>query len=77
MKVDCTVEANKQLCSDQEVIFIFVYYLTIFTLLWLKVEGFPTIFLYRNGEKLSEYTGNRNLEDLYEFVKKHVQHDEL
>lgn len=59
MKVDCTLEDNKQLCSEQE------------------VEGFPSIFLYRNGEKISEYTGNRGLEDLYEFVKKHVQHDEL
>lgn len=60
MKVDCTLEVNKQLCKDQE------------------VDGFPTIYLYKNGLKVSEYTGNRSLEDLVEFVTKHSDgHDEL
>lgn len=43
------------------------------------VDGFPTIFLYKQGEKVEEYLGNRQLEDLYEFVNKHAQqvHDEF
>ncbi|XP_055523496.1 thioredoxin domain-containing protein 5 homolog [Wyeomyia smithii] len=43
-----------------------------------KVNGFPTVFIYRNGEVLSEYNGNRSLEDLHDFVTRHlVEHDEL
>uniref|UniRef100_U5ER38 Putative pretaporter n=1 Tax=Corethrella appendiculata TaxID=1370023 RepID=U5ER38_9DIPT len=53
-KVDCTLENNKELCTEQE------------------VNGFPTVFIYKNGEKVSEYNGNRSLDDLYNFVSKHV-----
>lgn len=42
-----------------------------------EVEGFPTIFLYKDGKKISEYTGSRSLEDLSDFVTKHLGHDEL
>lgn len=44
-----------------------------------EVNGFPTIFLYRGGEKLGEYNGNRSLEDLHDFVTRHLgtDHDEL
>lgn len=44
-----------------------------------EVNGFPTIFLYRGGEKLGEYNGNRSLEDLHDFVTQHLgsDHDEL
>ncbi|XP_020280048.1 thioredoxin domain-containing protein 5 homolog [Pseudomyrmex gracilis] len=60
VKVDCTLDASKQLCDEQE------------------VDGFPTLYLYRNGRKISEYSGSRNLEDLYDFVTNHLQtHDEL
>lgn len=60
VKVDCTLEINKELCKEQE------------------VDGFPSVFLYKNGQKVSEYTGNRSLEDLVEFVLKHSNgHDEL
>ncbi|KRT83659.1 Thioredoxin [Oryctes borbonicus] len=60
VKVDCTLEINKELCKEQE------------------VDGFPSVFLYKNGQKVSEYTGNRSLEDLVEFVLKHSDgHDEL
>lgn len=44
------------------------------------VNGFPTIFIYKNGEKISEYNGSRSLEDMYDFVKSHTeekQRDEL
>ncbi|XP_019526297.3 thioredoxin domain-containing protein 5 homolog isoform X1 [Aedes albopictus] len=42
------------------------------------VNGFPTVFIYRNGEKLAEYNGNRSLEDLHDFVTRHLtEHDEL
>lgn len=43
-----------------------------------EVEGFPTLYLYRDGLKVSEYNGARNLDDLYEFVMNYAQpHDEL
>ncbi|KAL0274509.1 UNVERIFIED_CONTAM: hypothetical protein PYX00_002608 [Menopon gallinae] len=42
-----------------------------------EVEGFPTLFLYKNGKKISEYIGSRNLEDLYDFISKYFPHDEL
>lgn len=43
-----------------------------------EVDGFPTIFIYRNGDKVTEYNGNRSLEDLVNFVNRHrSDHDEL
>uniref|UniRef100_A0A182J3K1 Thioredoxin domain-containing protein n=1 Tax=Anopheles atroparvus TaxID=41427 RepID=A0A182J3K1_ANOAO len=47
------------------------------------VNGYPTVFLYRAGEKVTEYYGPRSLDDLHEFVVQHLhpdqdgQHDEL
>lgn len=42
------------------------------------VDGFPTIFLYKNGDKIEEYSGSRSLEDLHTYVSKHAQiHDEF
>lgn len=42
-----------------------------------EVDSFPTLLLYKNGERISEYTGSRNVDDLHDFVKKHITHDEL
>ncbi|XP_051173292.1 thioredoxin domain-containing protein 5 homolog [Leptopilina boulardi] len=43
-----------------------------------EVDSFPTLILYRDGKKISEYNGSRSLDDLYEFVMNHLkQHDEL
>ncbi|XP_078050190.1 thioredoxin domain-containing protein pretaporter [Augochlora pura] len=59
-KVDCTLDASKDLCNKQD------------------VDGFPSLYLYRDGQKVSEYNGARNLDDLYDFVINNVQlHDEL
>ncbi len=41
------------------------------------MDGFPTLFLYKNGQKMSEYRGSRSLDDLHDFVVKHFEHDEL
>lgn len=43
------------------------------------VQGFPTIFIYKNGEKITEYNGSRSLEDMFDFVKSHytTERDEL
>lgn len=54
VKVDCTLDASKHLCNEQE------------------VDGFPSLYLYRDGQKISEYVGDRNLDDLYEFVINHL-----
>lgn len=56
-KVDCTLQENRDLCTEQE------------------VNGFPTLFIYKSGEKLSEYNGSRSLEDLVDFIKTHVGSD--
>lgn len=44
-----------------------------------EVDGFPTIYIYRTGEKVEEYNGSRSLEDLHEYVTRHADdaHDEL
>lgn len=42
-----------------------------------KVNGFPTVFLYKGGEQISEYTGDRSLDDMVTFVTSHLGHDEL
>ncbi|XP_057326193.1 thioredoxin domain-containing protein 5 homolog [Microplitis mediator] len=43
-----------------------------------EVDGFPTLVLYKNGKKVDEYNGSRTLDDLHDFVVKHLQaHDEL
>lgn len=52
-KVDCTLQENRDLCSQQD------------------VNGFPTLFIYKNGEKISEYNGSRSLDDMFAFVKSH------
>jgi len=43
------------------------------------VNGFPTLYIYKNGEKITEYSGNRSLDDLFEFVNRHItsSRDEL
>jgi len=53
-KVDCTLQENRDLCSEQD------------------VNGFPTLFIYKDGEKISEYNGSRSLDDLFEFVNTHT-----
>lgn len=44
-----------------------------------EVNGFPTLYIYKNGEKITEYNGSRSLEDLYDFVNRYTtdSHDEL
>ncbi|XP_066252341.1 thioredoxin domain-containing protein 5 homolog [Euwallacea similis] len=42
-----------------------------------EIDGFPSLFLYKDGQKISEYNGNRDLDDLSEFVNQHLGHDEL
>jgi len=36
------------------------------------VNGFPTLNIYKNGEKVDEYNGKRDLVDLHEFVEKQL-----
>ncbi|CAG2118714.1 unnamed protein product [Medioppia subpectinata] len=45
-----------------------------------QVDGYPTLMLYKDNEKVVEYDGNRQLEELYDFVVQHStvpQKDEL
>lgn len=43
----------------------------------LQVNGFPTLYLYKEGEKVSEYEGDRSLQDMASFISQHLSHDEL
>lgn len=58
-KVDCTVEVNRSLCSEQ------------------NVNGFPTLYLYKNANQIGEYNGDRSLDDMVSFITRHLEHDEL
>jgi len=40
--------------------------------LCLQVSGFPTLHIYKNGEKIEEYNGKRAIGDLEAFVNKHL-----
>lgn len=43
-----------------------------------EIDGFPTVNIYKKGEKIEEYNGSRSLDDLVEYVTKHSDgHDEL
>lgn len=42
-----------------------------------QIEGFPTLYLFHNGQKMSEHKGERDLETLRKFVLDQVPHDEL
>jgi len=37
------------------------------------VNGFPTLNIYKDGEKVAEYSGKRDLDALVEFVEKHTK----
>ena len=43
----------------------------------LQVRGYPTLILFRDGEKVTEHDGGRELEALFDFVQGHLPHDEL
>nr|XP_045615779.1 thioredoxin domain-containing protein 5 homolog [Procambarus clarkii] len=42
-----------------------------------NVNGFPTLFLYKNANQIGEYNGDRSLEDMVSFITRHLEHDEL
>jgi len=55
-KVDCTADEN----SNKELCNA------------QGVNGFPTLNIYKDGEKIEEYNGKRAIDDLESFVKKHL-----
>lgn len=42
-----------------------------------QVEGYPTLFAYKSGQKLPEYDGGRSLDSLEGYVNQLMGHDEL
>merc|ERR1739845_169379 len=54
-KVDCTVDGNKNKGLCDG----------------QGVKGFPTLFIYKEGKKIMEYSGKRGLDELVEFVTRH------
>ncbi|KAF8787031.1 thioredoxin domain-containing protein 5 homolog [Argiope bruennichi] len=42
-----------------------------------KIIGYPTLFIFHNGKFMTEYHGERKLENLHSFVLEYLQHSEL
>ncbi|GFQ92001.1 thioredoxin domain-containing protein 5 [Trichonephila clavata] len=42
-----------------------------------KIAGYPTLFIFREGKFITEYHGERKLENLHSFVLDYIQHTEL
>jgi len=60
VKVDCTNEDSKSICTNEE------------------VKGYPTLILYKDGERKDKFSGSRSMENLQKFVHKHrISKDEL
>jgi thioredoxin-like negative regulator of GroEL len=45
---------------------------TSITFFFRQTNAFPTLLLYRDGKKVTKYAGSRSLEDLLQFVAKHL-----
>ena len=43
---------------------------------YFQVNGFPTLIIFSNGEKVAEYNGKRDIDDLKSFVTKHLEGDD-
>ena len=39
------------------------------------VDGYPTLLLYQNGQRITEYEGDRTLDDLYTFLLSQAAND--
>ena len=42
-----------------------------------QVNGFPTLILFRDGKKVTEHSGGRDIETLTNFINVNIPHDEL
>ncbi|CAF1067959.1 unnamed protein product [Brachionus calyciflorus] len=42
-----------------------------------NIQGYPTMILYKNGFKLTEYNGQRDVNAFVEFVNSYLQHEDL
>ena len=36
------------------------------------IDGYPTLNLYKNGQKVTEYEGERTLQELHDFLLEHI-----
>jgi thioredoxin domain-containing protein 5 len=42
-----------------------------------NIEGYPTLILFKDGNRLNDYPGDRSLTSLEQFVKNYLTKDEL
>jgi thioredoxin-like negative regulator of GroEL len=40
------------------------------------IKGYPSMILFKNGERLKDYTSSRQLENLVNFVEKNINEKE-
>jgi thioredoxin domain-containing protein 5 len=41
------------------------------------IQGYPSLFIYKDGSKMSEFLDSRETEKLTNFIKLFLPHDEL
>lgn len=46
---------------------------TAFEIIFSQVPAFPTLVLYRAGQLVATYEGDRSTQDMAEFIREHVE----
>lgn len=41
------------------------------------IQGYPTMYLFKKGHKLTEYSGKRDVASFVEFLAPYLEHDDL
>lgn len=41
------------------------------------IQGYPTMYLFKNGNKLTEYSGKRDVDSFVEFLNPYLEHVDL
>ena len=86
VKVDCTNEDSKSICTNEEVRKLtckkkknqFLDNSSFNFISMLQVKGYPTLILYKDGERKDKFSGSRSMENLQKFIHKHrISKDEL
>lgn len=42
-----------------------------------NINGYPTLVLFKNGDRIDEYAGHREIDLFEEFLNKYLHHEDL